>query len=102
MDTMKILLWNIRGLGSTVKKRFVSKLIKERGPDVVIYWDSIRFQNLEKFCWQATFYDVISTIWTSRNESVFNNRVWEVDEISDLVKTRMAIWIKGRFNISAY
>lgn len=33
---MKIISWNIRGLGSSVKKRFVSKLIKDRSPDVLL------------------------------------------------------------------
>lgn len=32
---MRILSWNIRGLGSRVKKRFLSKLIKERRPDFI-------------------------------------------------------------------
>lgn len=33
---MKIISWNIRGLGSSVTKRFVSKLIKDRSPDVLL------------------------------------------------------------------
>lgn len=33
---MRIISWNIRGMGSTVKKRFLSKLIKERGLDMVM------------------------------------------------------------------
>ncbi|KAG5539950.1 hypothetical protein RHGRI_020247 [Rhododendron griersonianum] len=32
---MKIISWNIRGLGSSTKKRFVSKLIKDRYPDIL-------------------------------------------------------------------
>lgn len=31
---MKIISWNIRGMGSSVKKRFLAKLIKERRPDM--------------------------------------------------------------------
>lgn len=26
-------------------------------------WDSIRFKNLERICWQATFYAVVWSIW---------------------------------------
>lgn len=33
---MQIISWNIRGLGSSVKKRFVLKLIKKRKPDMVL------------------------------------------------------------------
>lgn len=32
---MQIITWNIRGLGSSVKKRFLSKLIKRRKPSMV-------------------------------------------------------------------
>lgn len=62
-------------------------------------WDNFKFSNLEKLCWQASFY---SGVWTRRNELVFKNKVWEVEEISDLVKMRMAIWIKGKYNIRDY
>lgn len=32
---MKIISWNIRGIGSSLKKRFISKIIRERSPDVL-------------------------------------------------------------------
>lgn len=32
---MQIISWNIRGLGILIKKRFLSKLIKKRKPDMV-------------------------------------------------------------------
>lgn len=60
------------------------------------------FRNLENICWQTTFYATLWTIWTCRNEVIFNNKTWEVEEITDLVKTRLAIWIKGKFNIKIY
>lgn len=37
--------------------------------------------------------------WTCRNDAVFNNKIWEMEEICELAKTRMAIWIKGKYNI---
>ena len=33
---MKFISWNIRGMGSGVKKRFVSKLISHRNPDFML------------------------------------------------------------------
>lgn len=45
---------------------------------------------------------MIWTIWTCRNESVFNHKTWTVGEIVDLVKTRMAIWIKGKYDVKDY
>lgn len=62
------------------------------------WWRSIRFKNLERLCWLATFYSVIWTIWTCRNDVVFNNKGWAVEDTCELVKTRMAMWIKGKYN----
>ncbi|XP_058222658.1 uncharacterized protein LOC131332424 [Rhododendron vialii] len=68
----------------------------------VMWLEGFKFSNLEKLCWQASFYSGVWTIWTCRNELVFRNEVWEVEEISDLVKMRMTIWIKGKYNIREY
>lgn len=52
---MKIISWNIRGLGSNLKKkRFLSKLVKHRKPDVLFIQES-KLENVE----QA----VIQRIW---------------------------------------
>lgn len=59
------------------------------------FWNHNKFKNLEKLCWMASFYAVIWAVWLCRNDSVFNKKVWEVEEIIALAKTRMAIWIKG-------
>ncbi|KAI8563375.1 hypothetical protein RHMOL_Rhmol03G0107200 [Rhododendron molle] len=72
---MKIISWNIRDMGSSVKKRFLTKLIKERNPDVIM----IQETKIEKFEVVA-----VQRLWG-------NTRVWELEEIMDLVKTRMAI-----------
>ncbi|KAH7864902.1 hypothetical protein Vadar_031844 [Vaccinium darrowii] len=44
---MKIISWNIRGLGSSVKKRFLSKLIKEREPDIVMIQET-KLETIER------------------------------------------------------
>lgn len=66
------------------------------------FWNSFGYKNLENLCWIACFYAVIWTIWTCRNDAVFNNKTWEIEEIADLSKTRMAIWIKGKFIVKDY
>lgn len=50
----------------------------------------------------ASLHATVWTIWTCRNESVFRNKVWKVEEITNLVKTRMGIWIKGKFDSKDY
>ena len=44
---MKFILWNIRGMGSGVKKRFVSKLISNRNPDFILIQES-KMEKVEK------------------------------------------------------
>lgn len=34
--------------------------------------------------------------------SLFDNKVWEIEEVVELSKTRMAIWIKGKYNVKDY
>ncbi|KAH7848172.1 hypothetical protein Vadar_034607 [Vaccinium darrowii] len=41
-------------------------------------------------------------IEVGRNDVVFNNKVWDEAQILDLVKIRMAIWIKSKCNIKDY
>ncbi|KAG5556812.1 hypothetical protein RHGRI_007162 [Rhododendron griersonianum] len=43
---MKIISWNIRGLGSSVKNRIVTKLIKDKSPDVLLLQETkiVRFK----------------------------------------------------------
>lgn len=67
-----------------------------------LFWNGFPFKNLEKSCWQATFYAVVWTLWICRNDTVFNEKPWEEEDIVDLVKTRVAIWIKGKFNLHDY
>lgn len=52
--------------------------------------------------WKDYLYATFWSIWLCRNESVFKNKVWELDEDIDVIKTRMAIWIKGKFGVKDY
>lgn len=66
------------------------------------FWNSQKFKKFEKSCWIACFFAVMWSIWTGRNELVFNNKPWDEMLCMDLVKTRMAIWIKAKYNIKEY
>ena len=44
---MKFISWNIRGMGSEVKKRFVSKLISHRSLDFMLIQES-KMEQVEK------------------------------------------------------
>lgn len=45
---MQIISWNIRGFGSSVKKRFVSKLIKKRKPDMILIQET-KMESIDRF-----------------------------------------------------
>lgn len=44
---MQILSWNIRGLGSRLKKRFASKIIRSKKPDIILFQES-KLEKLER------------------------------------------------------
>ncbi|KAH7862633.1 hypothetical protein Vadar_007453 [Vaccinium darrowii] len=44
---MKLISWNIRGLGSSVKKRFVSKSVRDRNPEVLMIQE-MKVESLEE------------------------------------------------------
>lgn len=61
---MKIITWNIRGLGSTVKKRFLSMLIKERSPGIFLVQEtkleSVEVLDIQKLWGKANVDFVVS------------------------------------------
>lgn len=48
------------------------------------------------------FFATLWSLWLVRNDYVFNNASTQVWEVGDLVKTRVAMWIKVKFNIKVY
>lgn len=46
-----------------------------------------------------TLYAVLWSIWKVRNDLVFKNIILDVDEVTDLIKFRVAFWVKGRCNL---
>lgn len=74
-------------------------------PDLItlsLFWFSSPFKNLEKKCWESCFYAVIWSIWKARNDLIFNNKASTWEEITELVKIRVALWIKGLNDLRIY
>lgn len=69
--------------------------------DLATWWFAHGFHNLERHIWEACFY---ATLWSLpvRNEYVFNNASTQAWEVGDLVKTRVAMWMKAKFDIKVY
>lgn len=70
--------------------------------ELALWWLDNRFRNLEKHLWEICFYAVLWSIWLARNDIAFNNAVIEAEEVGELVKTRVAMWVKVKFNLKLY
>ncbi|KAI8556027.1 hypothetical protein RHMOL_Rhmol05G0221000 [Rhododendron molle] len=61
--------------------------------------DQDSFRNLEKHIWEACFYATIWSIWLTRNGYIFKVAVARSEEVVDIIKFRVAMWIKVKFNM---
>ncbi|XP_058202651.1 uncharacterized protein LOC131317089 [Rhododendron vialii] len=61
-----------------------------------------RFRNLERHIWEVTFFGTLWSLWLARNDLMFNNLSRSASEVGDLVKTRVAMWMKTKFDIKMY
>ncbi|KAI8570885.1 hypothetical protein RHMOL_Rhmol01G0073500 [Rhododendron molle] len=59
--------------------------------DLFTWWLDFGFKNLEKFLWETTFHATIWSVWLVRNDIVFNNASWRVEDLRELIKTRVAM-----------
>ena len=57
---------------------------------------------VEKCCWEAIFYATIWSIWKARNNLIFSATPAVKREIFDLIKFRVAFWVKVRCNLKDY
>ena len=56
---MKIINWNIRGLGSRKKRRVVKDFLRHENPDVVMFQETKREVCDRRF---------VGSVWTARNK----------------------------------
>ncbi|KAG5515827.1 hypothetical protein RHGRI_036766 [Rhododendron griersonianum] len=52
--------------------------------------------------WECCFYATLWSILITRNDAIFNNKVADRNQVVELTKTRVALWIKARFDIKVY
>ncbi|XP_058215313.1 uncharacterized protein LOC131326521 [Rhododendron vialii] len=70
--------------------------------ELASWWFENEFRNLEKSIWEVCFFAILWSIWIVRNGYVFNNISTQAWEVVDLIKTRVAMWIKAKFDIKVY
>ncbi|KAI8531863.1 hypothetical protein RHMOL_Rhmol11G0168900 [Rhododendron molle] len=66
------------------------------------WWFGNRFRNLEKHIWEVCFLAILWSIWLTRNDYIFNGATTQASKVVDLVKTRVATWMKAKFDIKVY
>ncbi|PSS08274.1 Endonuclease [Actinidia chinensis var. chinensis] len=70
--------------------------------DLMVGWFSNSFKEVEKACWEAIFFAIIWSLWKARNELIFSNVNIVKAELIDLIKLRVAFWVKAKCNINEY
>ncbi|KAG5525575.1 hypothetical protein RHGRI_032018 [Rhododendron griersonianum] len=63
------------------------------------------YSNCEKICWetgQTTIYAILWSLWKARNDIIFRNSTPDLDDVVDIIKFRVAIWVKGTRNLPIY
>ncbi|KAI8555421.1 hypothetical protein RHMOL_Rhmol05G0173500 [Rhododendron molle] len=66
------------------------------------WWFDTSFRNLEKHIWEACFFVTIWSIWIMRSRLIFQNVMIGLEEVVDLIKYRVSMWVKVKFDIKVY
>ncbi|GFZ03791.1 hypothetical protein Acr_16g0004150 [Actinidia rufa] len=59
-------------------------------------------KEVEKACREAIFFAIIWSLWKARNELIFSNVNIVKAELIDLIKLRVAFWVKAKCDINEY
>ena len=59
-------------------------------------------KGIKKYTWESIFYEVLWSIWLARNELVLDASSVGWDEVAELAKVRVAIWVIAAKNIKEY
>ncbi|GFY98859.1 hypothetical protein Acr_13g0002600 [Actinidia rufa] len=70
--------------------------------DLMVGWFSNSFKEVEKAYWEAIFFAITWSLWKARNELIFSNVNIVKAEFIDLIKLRVAFWVKAKCNINEY
>lgn len=71
-------------------------------PSLISLWLNGKKRSLKQVCWSACFFATIWSIWLARNDLIFNNKALIIAETVDLIKTRVASWIKANYDLQAF
>ncbi|KAG5539456.1 hypothetical protein RHGRI_019858 [Rhododendron griersonianum] len=70
--------------------------------DIINWWLSYRQKPKIKVIWDCIPFAVLWSLWKMRNEHLFQNKDLNWEDVVDLIKLRIAFWVKTKWNDGDY
>ena len=61
---------------------------------MLIWWQGEKFKDVKRVLWEAIPMAILWTIWNLRNQCIFQGVQPDWEEAQDLIKYRIAFWVK--------
>ncbi|KAJ9135163.1 hypothetical protein P3X46_032374 [Hevea brasiliensis] len=58
-------------------------------------WNSLCYGNFQRKFWLKLFYAIVSSLWLSRNDIIFNNKEMDTISLCSLILFRVATWMRA-------
>lgn len=60
------------------------------------WWRGYKWRKFENKIWKAIPMAVMWSLWKTRNDVVFNGKMFQLNELCELIKVRIALWVKSQ------
>lgn len=67
-----------------------------------LWWLSCKTKKSLKVIWNCIPFAILWSIWKMRNEFIFQNKPLNWEELADLIKLRVAFWVKTNWKFGDY
>lgn len=64
--------------------------------NLLLWWKCNKLNKDKKLIWEVIPLAILWTIWNARNALVFESTAPQWDNITDLIKVRVALWVKSK------
>ncbi|KAI8015319.1 hypothetical protein LOK49_LG05G02378 [Camellia lanceoleosa] len=65
---------------------------------VLLWWEGQVVRSKERMIWRGVPLVVLWSIWQHRNAIVFKAAIPSLEELCEVIKVRIALWLKPRFS----